>query len=388
MVASSASACGRRADVPTQRGALVRLLTHIARKLARSPENLATEALVFILQESAAARRGLARLMERQLALAGVGGLSFSSQGHEADGGIPDLVGTDAGGHERLLIEAKFWAGLTEKQPVTYLDRLADHGGLVFIVPAVRAEIVWRELMARLRAAGLIMQAVGTGGSYAVEVGNRGKQLRLTSWRAVLFELEEALREAGEHERLEDVKQLQSLCDSMDQGAFLPINAEELSHGLWRRVREFSDAVYDIGQKLAAREGYQRLGRLSHGAGWTTYGVSRNGWAAYVYFDAWAMTNWRASPFWLDLPASARPHLLRFAEEPRRLWETDRGTLYVSLPCPLGVERDQLIRAVSDACEEIIASLPIQATEGSHDAMPTDGVEDEGLGADEKTSTG
>lgn len=378
------SVCG----LPTEWGALMRLLTHIARKIARSPENLATEALVFILQESAAARRGLARLMEGQLALTGVEGLSFSSQGHEADAGIPDLVGTDAGGHERLLIEAKFWAGLTEKQPMTYLDRLADLGGLVFVVPAVRAEIVWRELMTRLKAAGIDAQAVGTGGSYAVEVGHSGKQLRLTSWRTVLFALEQALQEAGEHERLEDVKQLQSLCDSMDQSAFLPINAEELSHGLWRRVCDFSGAVYDIGQKLAAGEGSKSLGRLSHGAGWTRVGVLRNGWAAYVYFDAWAMTNWRASPFWLELPASTRPHLLRFGEEPRRLWETNRGTLYIALPCPLGVERDQLVRAVSDACEEIIDGLPIQATEGSRDAMPTDGVEDEGHGAEEKTTTG
>jgi hypothetical protein len=57
-----------------------------------------------------------------------------------------------------LLIEAKFWAGLTENQPVTYLRSSLDSGQpgcLLFVMPAARLETVWPELVRRTRDAGL-----------------------------------------------------------------------------------------------------------------------------------------------------------------------------------------------------------------------------------------
>ena len=40
------------------------------------------------------------------------------------EGERPDLAGVDREGRECVLIEAKFWAGLTSNQPVAYLKRL------------------------------------------------------------------------------------------------------------------------------------------------------------------------------------------------------------------------------------------------------------------------
>ena len=39
-----------------------------------------------------------------------------------------DLVVFDKRGSERVLIEVKFWAGLTSKQPEEYLERLPRNG--------------------------------------------------------------------------------------------------------------------------------------------------------------------------------------------------------------------------------------------------------------------
>ena len=58
------------------------------------------------------------------------------------------MTGLDAVGAERLFIENKFWAGLTENQPAGYLDRLRAEGGavLLFVVPTKRLPILWPEL--------------------------------------------------------------------------------------------------------------------------------------------------------------------------------------------------------------------------------------------------
>ena len=36
----------------------------------------------------------------------------------------PDMSGTDSDGNEVIMCEAKFYAGLTYNQPLTYLERL------------------------------------------------------------------------------------------------------------------------------------------------------------------------------------------------------------------------------------------------------------------------
>ena len=86
-------------------------------------ENIATDGLNYVLGKSAEARQLFIRFLQR----AGrtlPANLSFTTQVADSDGAIPDLVGRDAAGVEMVLVEAKFWAGLTTRQPTTYLARL------------------------------------------------------------------------------------------------------------------------------------------------------------------------------------------------------------------------------------------------------------------------
>src|SRR6516165_11922026 len=123
------------------------LFGHLVSRFSTHPENLATEAVAFIVNRSPAMREALRRL-------AGQTGIefpqltSFRSQAGDGQGNIPDLIGLDTTGAERLFIENKFWAGLTENQPAGYLERLAVKGSglLVFIVPSRRFAMVWTEL--------------------------------------------------------------------------------------------------------------------------------------------------------------------------------------------------------------------------------------------------
>ena len=82
--------------------------------------------------------------------------LMFQSQISDAETGIPDLVGVNPDGKQIILLEAKFWAGLTDNQPVAYLKRLPKQidSALVVIAPAKRIPMLWSELVSRCKTAG------------------------------------------------------------------------------------------------------------------------------------------------------------------------------------------------------------------------------------------
>ena len=92
------------------------LLAHLTKNFAPHPENVATEALGHILAHSASARSGLTSI------LSGTGiseNLSYRTQQAKGDAlARPDLTGRDDQGRNVVLIEAKFWAGLTDTSPV------------------------------------------------------------------------------------------------------------------------------------------------------------------------------------------------------------------------------------------------------------------------------
>ncbi len=89
----------------------------VQKRFSQEYENIATEALAFILQSGESARAGLMKLL---CGIApGLPSLNFRTQQTDSNA-RPDMWGFD-GIVPRVFIENKFWAGLTENQPVTYL---------------------------------------------------------------------------------------------------------------------------------------------------------------------------------------------------------------------------------------------------------------------------
>jgi hypothetical protein len=117
------------------------VLAHLALTFSAHPENIAIEALGYILRRSVDAQEALLGFL-RQAGIHIEGPLAFRTQAVGPSGERPDLVAIDAKGNERLLIEAKFWAGLTENQPGAYLKR----GTLLVVCPAQRVNFLWSEL--------------------------------------------------------------------------------------------------------------------------------------------------------------------------------------------------------------------------------------------------
>ena len=99
------------------------LLAHLAWKLSDRYEDIAVEALGYIFRSSQARR-----VLEEMLRARGadVGSIEeVRTQATGKEGARPDLAGVDRTGLERVLIEAKFWAGLTGNQDdPTKQDRL------------------------------------------------------------------------------------------------------------------------------------------------------------------------------------------------------------------------------------------------------------------------
>jgi hypothetical protein len=166
------------------------------------PENVATEALNYVLNGSVVAKRAfLGYVAQTKVELPDT--LLFRAQAVGEDNAIPDLVGMDSESRQVFLVEAKFWAGLTSNQPVIYLKRLPSEaaGLLLFIAPARRFDTLWAELLRRCRNEGFVVgqpQNDIAGELKAIGAGTR-HTLALTSWRAVLAYMLRALETEGEH---------------------------------------------------------------------------------------------------------------------------------------------------------------------------------------------
>jgi hypothetical protein len=178
------------------------LFAHLALGFSRHPENLATEALGYMLQSSPTAARALeARL--RSLASPIPSDLQWRTQVGGNDDARPDLVGNDSGGVPRVIIEAKFWAGLTENQPTAYLKRLPPGGVLCVMGPAKRHSLLVGELARRIVDARLTYQEAGAFGDATVaSIGE--STLVVVSWRVIVEAIIAQAEHTGERDLAEN----------------------------------------------------------------------------------------------------------------------------------------------------------------------------------------
>ena len=187
------------------------LLAHLAGKLSSRPEDIAVEAMGYILK-SEAARNAAVKMLEHP-GVSGVPVVRFETQVSQEDRSRPDLVGLDQNNKPSVLIEAKFWAGLTENQPNAYLERLPQKGVLLFVAPAQRIESLWAELRTLAKVTQPRPDDEETEFK-RVMVGKR--YLMLTSWKHLL----ECLETAGDSHSRSGIQELRGLADRLDQDAF------------------------------------------------------------------------------------------------------------------------------------------------------------------------
>jgi hypothetical protein len=287
------------------------LLATLVDRFGTPPENLATEALNYILERSPAARRAMVDIAFPSMPLDDRARLTltFRTQVTDADGSIPDLVGFDGDQREVLIIEAKFWAGLTNNQPATYLKRLPTdrNATLLVVAPSLRFETIWPELIRRAGVSTTPSEEdkSRTNGVRTVRVGrpSASEQLMmLVSWSLILGAIDSAVGASDDRAVLEDVRQLYSLCARQDTDAFLPIQSRELSEVSPKRLWQYIKLVDDLHQMMVARgmTNTDGLKFTPHKLGQGYY--IRFSWCyAYLHTDLMKWSMLRETPIWLTL---------------------------------------------------------------------------------------
>jgi hypothetical protein len=348
-----------------------RLFGHLAVKFGRSAEDLATEGLRYLLDRRVA-REAFVGFVNARAAAELPEALAFRTQEGTEDGdGRPDMLGVAGDGATPLVVESKFWAGLTAHQPNGYLRELAGTPGsvLLFLVPHPRREYIWPTLRARAEEEFVVAEGAGTDGaaegaerpSFVLDLAN-GTTLVLASWRDALNAIEAAVRaEGGMHALLEDIHQVQSLCERYSDEGFIPLRGDELGQDVGKRLRQVHLIVQDLRSRMgAAWDGAANMStsRKRYTFKTTLYGFPAVIGVKYIW---WARRG--QSPIWLRVKArdgdrctavvrALQPAFGAFDDAPS--YPTD-----VLLPLPLkpGVERDAVLDDLAAQLDDIAERL-------------------------------
>lgn len=353
---------------------------HLALQFKTHPENLATEALGFILNNSASASTGFSAFL-RAGGIECDDAMHFETQRSGADDSRPDMRCVGGSGQLQVLVENKFWAGLTDNQPVTYLKGLAGPtpGAVLFVVPEARLSLVWNEILFRCNEAGLSTGSVSQHPAITTTKIEGGKILAITSWRSVLGALSIATSAQLDTTAQGDIAQLQGLCDAMDNEAFLPLRGDELTNlEIPRRILDYRNLIFDIVDEAKKNGFCNRKGARVEGSGMY---VRVGNFQVWLGLDSTAWRQFGASPIWAyiypppysPVPLSeVREKLLRFrTSTPPRCFDFKESVAFPLL-LKAGVEKSTLVRNAACQIGELGVELGIEAQSQEIEDTPTE----------------
>lgn len=267
----------------------------------QAPEPAATRALGYLLRSGK--KSGPLRAVIGLLRPTGVQFAPGRVECEEKFGdGQPDVSLYDADGRLRVLLENKFWAGLTDRQPVGYLDLLDGRpdAAVVFVAPRERIDPLWRELGRRCVAACRALEnEERTSDLVFARAGET--VVAAVSWGKLLATLESAAEKKATRW---DIAQLRGLTNRMEREGFLPFRSEELSaSSTAKQLLQCYDLVPTIigacePAEIGGRTGGRRYGNYFH-----LPPKFKRLWLG-VDLEAWRRRG--VSPLWIALQASER----------------------------------------------------------------------------------
>lgn len=332
------------------------LFAHLVAKFATHPENLATEALAYVLNESPAASGAMTQFVR---AAANVQQpVEWRTQLSTDEEGTPDIVGVNSSGAPLVIVEAKFWAGLTDHQPVSYLKQLAsgEAAVLVVVAPAMRLGSLWNELASRVTKVFEISAPVQHGTEYSAASLAAQHALALCSWRALLNHIAQALSTSGDVAAGADLAQLSALCETMDTSAFLPLRSEELSGSIGARIVQYIELTRNVADQLVLQRIAEEKGPpWTSGVGWAGIWVTLLGWKCVIKFhpENWARNG--LTPVWFQVGYANSPPvdivrstLRSLGAEPGRLIEKSAGFVDVAIELKTGLDKQEVVADIVD----------------------------------------
>ncbi len=334
------------------------LLAHLAWKFTGQTETLATEALGYILSRSGAAREALREMLR-------TGGAEVAPLCRVATEVIGDqdervdLVAVDEEGSERVLIEVKFWAGLTGNQPETYLDRLPRDGKpavLLFVAPEQRLVTLWEEICGRAKARWELGTDEGLGGLRSVMIDGSPRRMMLTSWRALLGAMSSRASVDSDSSAERDILQLDALCEREDSEAFLPLRDADFAPAVPRRMLGLRKLIDDAthrahklkvenagGPRVVSTEGLKVVPRYYGYGRYILIGGMSSAWFG-VNHELWIRQ--KETPLWL-----------RFYSDAAKEAQNKLGGQSYGFTLPTGVEYGAVLDSVVEELSEIAETL-------------------------------
>lgn len=332
----------------------MRVLAQVIFSQQCQPEPAATQALVHILRSSTS----LAQEFVNIIGIAGInlelGRVAPEAGLPEPEDGRPDLSVYDADGTRRLLVENKFWTGLTEAQPTSYLNALPDaESALLFIVPAQRVHVVWNELTARCHNAGMILGQQEIG-NQVISVPVNGRTLLITSWQHVLATLRHRANVDGLIEQECDIIQLKDLAEQMDQDALLPLRAEEVTdQAISMRLVNYIGLALNVVNLLNMQDNVSNLQNGTSDREFGRYFHYEEAFQIWLGVSLLAWKQYGVTPIWCHVNNDNFPniHATRLALEQRpelthhKFHITNDG-LYISILLTLGAEENTMVQDI------------------------------------------
>jgi hypothetical protein len=262
-------------------------------------------------------------------------------------------------------VENKFGAALADNQPVSHLERLAAEPAatlLLFIVPEWRRVYLWRELLARLKAAHIGHREID---AQLVEIAGRahGQRLHIVSWAAVF----RALAQGADDDARANIEQLVGVCRAADDSDSRPLLREELTdREVPTRLIQYVNIVRGVLDKGAA-DAFRAVSRSNnfswHALGQKLQFVGEKAPIAWLGVDLVRWRKYETGPLWLSFDwnvgqaKSVRERLQVWASEQQRvLCEVDDGVM-LSLELLAGREQHAVIDDVIGQLRTIGALL-------------------------------
>lgn len=281
------------------------LLARLSSGFRGSEEVLATRALWLILTAHESAKNAFLRLLKRAgLPPHFAQSLAIREEHDVEEHGRIDLVGQLPDGGLAFALEAKWTrTKLRQNQTGGYLSRVKPGGILLYVVPEARLE----ELTSEIADAFHLGCVAGEKGLHVLRhVTASQAGIAVTSWKHLLNLLVHDCTGMA----VEDIRQLQGLCDSISPLEYEPFaygwDSDPARQGVAQAVH-LAPLILARAEKEFALTNVFLAAEETTSIGWYFDGVPWYGWFGFEP-TAWAF--YGQSPLWIAIPLQKQHHSL------------------------------------------------------------------------------
>ena len=277
------------------------LLGQFYNRIKGSQEDVASESLTYILKKSVRTRQAINQIINQNT------GLKFTDLHYQTQKtGVklekPDISGTDKNGKEVLLIEAKFWASLTDNQPNGYLDRLSENTLLMFLAPTLRVRAIYDEVLRRVKENNSIEIKTDIE-NFKIKINQSNKYIIIKSWNEILNLIKSELLQENNQNLVSDIDQIIGFCDTIDNNSFQPIIDTDLSPSIAKKINSYYDIVDKVVDEIKNRNKNASTKGLHKAKSKYAYrryfSIGNNGFGLGFETQLWA--EYADTPFWISI---------------------------------------------------------------------------------------